>query len=133
MHYIYYILYTLCGLFIKLWMKLLGLPALWNTNTAPITTLASETTGPTFLLWGTGIKLCPRFHPPVGGARGCWKTGGESLKKDILPVYSAPGSSNDAMALQLELSRLFESPVFPTFCDLLIIPSPAPLTQSSEL
>lgn len=114
-------------------MKLLGLPALWNTNTAPITTLASETAGPTFLLWGTGIKLCPRFHPPVGGARGCWKTGGESLKKDILPVYSAPGSSNDAMALQLELSRLFESPVFPTFCDLLIIPSPAPLTQSSEL
>lgn len=88
MHYIYYILYTLCGLFIKLWMKLLGLPVLWNTNTAPITTLASETAGPTFLLWGTGIKLCPHFHPPVGGARGCWKTEGESMKKDILPVYS---------------------------------------------
>lgn len=42
-------------------------------------------------------------------------------------LLSAPGSSNDAMALQIELSRLFESPVFPTFCDLLIIPSPAPL------
>lgn len=78
---IYTIYCILCGLFIRLWMKLLGFPVLWNTKTTPVITLASETAGPTFLLWDAEIKLCPRFHPPVGGARGCWKTGEKAWRE----------------------------------------------------
>lgn len=128
MHYIYYILYTLCGLFIKLWMKLLGLPVLWNTNTAPITTLASETAGPHLSAVGYRDQTVSTFSPT---SRWCQRVLEDRRRKpeERHPscLLSAPGSSNDAMALQIELSRLFESPVFPTFCDLLIIPSPAPL------
>lgn len=123
---------VLCGLFRKLWMKLLGLPVLWNTKTAPIITLASETAGPTFPLRGAEIKLCPRFHPPVGGARGCWKTRRKPEGRHPSCLLSAPGKSTDGMTLQIELGKLCESPVFPTFCDLLIIPSPAPLSALSS-
>lgn len=73
---------------------------------------------------GSGIKLCPCCHPPVGGARGCWRK-----PEGRQPSYllSVPGSRTDAVAFEPELSRSFESPVVSILYEPLTIPSLPPL------
>lgn len=123
-----YVLYTHCGIFIKLsfWWNLCIPSALefQKSTNCSTTKWKSKPSLSYSAVCGSGIKLCPCCHPPVGGARGCWRK-----PEGRQPSYllSVPGSRTDAVAFEPELSRSFESPVVSILYEPLTIPSLPPL------
>lgn len=128
MHYIYYILYNLWALY-KAVDETSGSPSALEYQNNTNYYVSKWNHRPNLSAMGCRDQTVSSFLPT---SRWCQRVLEDRRRKPEgrhpSCLLYASGKNTDAVTLHIELSRLFESPVFPTFCDLLIIPSPAPLS-----